>query len=416
MKLIALITLLSALLFSGEHIKRQWKKGMTFNEYLFTHHISQKRVRPVSKGDKKYLSDIRSQYPFYEELDSKGKLVRAFIPINKKMQIELYKSGKGYRYDITSIPVKIEEHFANIKVLSNLHSDIVKQTKSINLAEAVSKFLKHSFDTRRFKRGDRVYVVYDQKIREGEPFLSPQIKIVKIRSHKRSYYFYAKGEQKIQEQVYYENKKETVTQKKKVTYTKCIDEGGRSQTFGMPLRRIRITSTFSYRRWHPILHRYRPHHGTDFGARRGTPLYAVADGVVIYAGWMGGYGKVTKIRHSDGFVSLYAHQSRFRLKRGAQVKKGQIIGYVGSTGRSTGPHLHFGLSKNGRWVNPMHYLGKRSLKGKCKTKRFTKIVEEKKEIIKRIKKSKKATKTKDSKMLKTHIEGLIKSNTKTKVW
>jgi murein DD-endopeptidase MepM/ murein hydrolase activator NlpD len=141
----------------------------------------------------------------------------------------------------------------------------------------------------------------------------------------------------------------------------------------MPLRHIRVTSSFSLRRWHPILHKYRPHHGTDFGARRGVPLLAVESGKIVYAGWMRGYGKVVKIKHKSGFISLYAHQSRIRVRLGQRVKKGQIIGYVGSTGRSTGPHLHFGLMKNGRWVNPMKYLGKT----KTVLKTFTKYKNEK---------------------------------------
>jgi septal ring factor EnvC (AmiA/AmiB activator) len=87
---------------------------------------------------------------------------------------------------------------------------------------------------------------------------------------------------------------------------------------------------------------------------------AVNDGVVIFSGRKGGYGNVVKIRHKGGYVSLYAHQSKIRVKRGQRVKKGQIIGYVGSTGRSTGPHLHFGLYKKGRAIDPLKVLKKKS--------------------------------------------------------
>lgn len=85
---------------------------------------------------------------------------------------------------------------------------------------------------------------------------------------------------------------------------------------------------------------------------------------------MGGYGKVVKIKHPGGYESLYAHQSRIRVKRGQKVKKGQIIGYVGSTGRSTGPHLHFGMKKHGKWINPMRVLRKASIKDTV-LKKFT---------------------------------------------
>jgi hypothetical protein len=196
----------------------------------------------------------------------------------------------------------------------------------------------------------------------------PDIKVMKVKTKKLDQFIYVDedghGYKEMDKQVAY-----TVTGKKKVTYTRRVS--GKGSTFAMPLRHPRVTSSFSYRRWHPILHRYRPHHGTDFGARRGTPLLAVNDGKVSFAGWMGGYGKVVKIKHAGGYESLYAHQSRIRVKRGQKVKKGQIIGYVGSTGRSTGPHLHFGLKKNGRWVDPMKYLRKKSIKTSI-LKKFTK--------------------------------------------
>jgi hypothetical protein len=129
----------------------------------------------------------------------------------------------------------------------------------------------------------------------------------------------------------------------------------------MPVRHVRITSSFSHRRWHPIIKRYRPHHGTDFGGKRGTPLLSIADGVVSFAGRMSGYGNVVKIKYSGGYEALYAHQSRIHAKNGQRVKKGDIIGYLGNTGMSTGPHLHFGLMRYGKWIDPMTILRKTSV-------------------------------------------------------
>jgi hypothetical protein len=100
-------------------------------------------------------------------------------------------------------------------------------------------------------------------------------------------------------------------------------------------------------------------------------LLAVNSGRVSFSGWMGGYGNVVKIKHAGGYESLYAHQSKRRVKRGQKVSKGQVIGYVGSTGRSTGPHLHFGLKKRGRWIDPMRVLRKKSIKTSV-MKKFTK--------------------------------------------
>ncbi len=118
----------------------------------------------------------------------------------------------------------------------------------------------------------------------------------------------------------------------------------------------RISSPFGYR-IHPITHTRRMHRGIDIGTRGATPpIVAAGNGRVIYAGWRGGYGKCTMIDHGDGLVSVYAHQSSIGVRVGARVSAGQRIGRIGSTGFSTGPHLHFETRVNGVARNPMNYL------------------------------------------------------------
>jgi murein DD-endopeptidase MepM/ murein hydrolase activator NlpD len=121
-----------------------------------------------------------------------------------------------------------------------------------------------------------------------------------------------------------------------------------------PLRYSRISSSFTSARRHPILKITRPHHGIDYAAPVGTPLWAVADGKVIYRGWAGGFGNLVKIRHSNGYISYYAHLSRFArgLSVGSTVQQKQVIGYVGKSGLATGPHVCFRIAKDGRFVNP----------------------------------------------------------------
>lgn len=121
-----------------------------------------------------------------------------------------------------------------------------------------------------------------------------------------------------------------------------------------PLAVTRITSRFSKNRMHPILGYSRPHEGVDYGAPTGTPVKAVGDGHVTFRGWAGGYGNQIILRHSDGLESLYSHLSGFArgLTNGQRVRQGQVIGFVGSTGLSTGPHLDFRLRKDGKFLNP----------------------------------------------------------------
>ncbi|MEM9249852.1 MAG: M23 family metallopeptidase [Pseudomonadota bacterium] len=120
--------------------------------------------------------------------------------------------------------------------------------------------------------------------------------------------------------------------------------------FAMPVKSgVRMTSGFG-RRWG------RPHNGTDFAGPVGTPIFATADGVVTHATWLGGYGQVIKIQHEFGIETRYAHLSRIRVKVGERVSKGQRIGDMGNTGRSTGPHLHYETRVNGNAVNPMNFI------------------------------------------------------------
>jgi len=120
----------------------------------------------------------------------------------------------------------------------------------------------------------------------------------------------------------------------------------------MPVYGGRVTSNFGARR-HPVLGYTRMHAGIDFGAPHGAPIYAVGDARVIYSGWHGGHGNYVKLDHGGGFATAYAHMSRVAVPNGARVSAGQVIGYVGSTGLSTGPHLHYELYQNGRAVNPL---------------------------------------------------------------
>ncbi len=120
-----------------------------------------------------------------------------------------------------------------------------------------------------------------------------------------------------------------------------------------PVDGARVSSRFGMRK-HPILGYSKMHQGVDFAAPRGTPVFAAGDGVIAQSGRNGGYGKYVRIRHTSNYHTAYAHLQKFAKgqKSGQRVKQGDIIGYVGSTGRSTGPHLHYEVLKNGRQVNP----------------------------------------------------------------
>ena len=120
-----------------------------------------------------------------------------------------------------------------------------------------------------------------------------------------------------------------------------------------PLRFTRISSRFSLSRLHPILGVRRPHLGVDYAAPAGTPVQAAADGVVIVAGWEGGYGRTVRLRHANGYETLYGHLSRVDVRRGQRLQQGARLGAVGATGLATGPHLDYRMARNGQFVDPL---------------------------------------------------------------
>ncbi len=330
-----ILILFSSPLFSAKITNNFWKKGLTFEEYLKKHKISKDIINLLDKDDAQLIPEINDERRFYELIASNGVLLQTLIPIGEELQIHLFRTPRGYKVEIIPVIYQKETYLALLSIEKNPYTDIIKKTKNKKLANEFTKVLKYSVNFRTIKKGDRLAIVYDQKMRLGQPINIPDIKVAMIETAGKRHYVFKHSDGNY----YDDNGQELI-----------------KRYMGRPLHHIRITSPFTYRRYHPILKRYKAHLGTDFGAKRGTPIFAVADGKVIFSGNLGGYGKVIKIRHTDEYVTLYAHQSRLKAKVGDIVKKGQIIGYVGSTGRSTGPHLHFGVYKSGRAINPMRII------------------------------------------------------------
>jgi len=142
-----------------------------------------------------------------------------------------------------------------------------------------------------------------------------------------------------------------------------FDESGHSMRrdfLKTPLEYRRISSGFSRRRFHPILKIYRPHLGIDYAAPSGTPISALGDGVVVYCGKRGGFGKYIQIKHGDAYETCYGHLSGYKkgIHKGSHVKQGELIGYVGATGLATGPHLDFRVKYRGSFINPNNIKSK----------------------------------------------------------
>ena len=356
-----LLVSFSTLSFSAKVKYATWKKGLSFENYLLEHNIPPEILKTLDQDDALLVSDVDEDQKFYELIASNGVLLQALIPVGEELQLHLRKTYKSYDLKIIPIAYQKGTYVTLLSVDKTPHYDIIHKVKNQRLAKEFTRLLKHSVNFRGIQKGDKLAIIYDQKMRLGQPIGIPDIKVAMLESHHKKNYVFKHSDGK-----YYNAEGKVLIQK----YMR------------KPLKHVRITSHFTKRRYHPVLKRWKAHHGTDFGARRGTPILAAADGKVIFSGRLGGYGKVVKIRHKESYMTLYAHQSRIKVKRGKRVKQGQIIGYVGSTGRSTGPHLHFGLYKNGRPINPMRLVKFSSdgLTGKGKRaylnrkRKYTKII------------------------------------------
>ena len=189
------------------------------------------------------------------------------------------------------------------------------------------------------QKGDTFKILYEQRSREGQETRSAmRILAAELNS----------AGQKLTA-IYFEK------QKGQGNYYNLEGQSLARSFLRFPLEFTSITSHFTESRLHPILKTNMPHMGVDFAAQRGTPVRAVGDGLISEAGWNGNYGKAIDIKHDSTYTSRYAHLQGFApgIRSGSKVTKGQIIGYVGSTGRATGPHLHFELFKDQQFIDPL---------------------------------------------------------------
>jgi murein DD-endopeptidase MepM/ murein hydrolase activator NlpD len=366
LKIILSLILTFTLHFASSLQEEIWWKGESLLTFFEKHQIPRDVYFNLSKTDKELCSEIYAGVLYQMMVDEKGKVEQVLIPISEEMQLHIFKDLKG-KFTLDIIPIEFRETTQTIviPIKNSPYQDIVEVTGNNSLANEFIIAFKKSVNFTRLRKNDLVAIKYKQKIRMGRYFGTPEILGASVQVRKKFYYIF----QNPTDKRYYNEEAKSLG----------------SFLLRIPLRYTRISSKFTLKRYHPILKRYRAHLGVDFAAPRGRMVNATADGKIIHKGNKGGYGKTIMIRHKNGLRSLYAHLSSFnkKIKVGSYVKQGQFIGRVGTTGRSTGPHLHFGLYKNGRAVNPLSVISvtKTKLAGK-KRKDFLKIVKAIKEDLK----------------------------------
>ena len=354
---ILILLLIPFTIFASKVDTYRVQKGQTYLTLLEKQKLPLKRLYYDLDNDDQILTQEIKAGVHYQILHSKNnRIQQVLLPLNEELQIHIYEYKDKYNFEIIPIIYTKKTEAITLKITRSPHYDIYKKTGSTKIASAfVSAFDKSLNFKRDLRVGDTLVMIFEQKYRHGKKFSMPVLKTAMIEMRKKKHYIYLNKDDR-----YYNEKG-------------CKVEGF---LLARPVRGARISSYFSKRRFHPILKRWKAHLGIDYAARRGTPIHAAGSGKISWAARMGSYGNLVKIQHEDGYETRYAHMKSFRrgIKRGKWVKKGDVIGYVGTTGRSTGPHLHFELRKRGRAINPLRVVQvtTKKLKGK-KRKEFLKL-------------------------------------------
>ncbi len=356
MKRILIFILILLSYMSGAYLEvNRWKSGETFLDFLKRNKLPSSIYYNLDSGDKELATEIITGIKYQMLKDKNGSIEQVLIPVGEELQLHIKKVDGNYTLTTTPIVYEEKEEELSIPIIKSPYQDIINATKNYLLAYQFVQSYKKSVNFKRIRKGDRLVIFYKQKTRLGKQFGSPVIEASMIEVHGKKHYVFLFNKGR-----YYNAKGKEV-------------EGF---FLALPVKYTRISDRFTYKRWHPILHIYRAHLGIDYAAPIGTPVKAARAGKIIFAGRKGGYGNAIIIRHEGLYKTLYGHLRNFRrgIKRGKYVKQGQVIGYVGSTGLSTGPHLHFGLYRGSRAINPANsvHITKSILRGK-KRKEFLKL-------------------------------------------
>ncbi len=249
----------------------------------------------------------------------------------------------GFHADSVSVtkgenPMELVRQHREAVINSSLWGAIMAENMPYALAAEVEDIYQWTVDFFGIQAGDSFSVIYDEKFVNGESVGIGRVWGALFNHNGKQYYAipYAQEQGKLR-------------------YWEYNGESLRKQLLKAPLKFTRISSKFSNARLHPVHKVYRPHHGVDYAAPSGTPVHSVADGTVVFAGWGGGGGNTLKIKHAGNLQTGYLHLKSFAkgIKVGTKVSQGQLIGYVGSTGTSTGPHLDYRIWKNGTPIDPL---------------------------------------------------------------
>ena len=323
-------------------ITHKVSKGETFNKILNNYKIPkseiQKIIKILSKENK--LNNLKTNQIIIFTIDQSenNKITNLLFPVSRTKRIQLTRDSISENFKKKEIVTNLNKRiiFQEGKILKSLYKTAIDLGIQANVIIEFARIYGFQVDFQRdIRKGDNFQIMYEVfEDDEGKIFETGNVIFADLilRNQKNTLYYFNKRNSK----GHYDKNGKSI--KKALMKT--------------PINGARLSSSFGMRK-HPIDGYNKLHKGTDFAAPLGTPIMASGDGKIIRAKWCGGGGNCIKIKHNSTYSTVYAHMSKFAvgIKNGVRVKQGQIIGYVGSTGKSTGPHLHYEVIKNGKKIN-----------------------------------------------------------------
>jgi len=287
---------------------------------------------------RKRLSQLRPGQALEVGVDHDGGLRHIRFRSSSEQQVRVEANDDGLQTRLEDLPIKVSTRFASGEIRSSLFGATddagIPDSVAVQIAEIFSGVVDFH---RGLRRGDRFWVVYEQRSSAGEPLQAGRVLAAEFRNGGTThvaYWFATAGE--------------------RGGYYTADGKSLRRQFLLSPLEFSRVSSGFTNARYHPVLKEWRAHRGIDYAAPIGTRVRATAEGVVDFAGTQGGYGNIVIVRHHGGYSTAYAHLSRFApgLRKGSRIGQGDTLGFVGMTGLASGPHLHYEFRVNGQQVDP----------------------------------------------------------------
>ena len=323
--------------------EEQVAEGENFNSFLNRLGISDTEVHNLlaQKSFSPDLVKLRANQMVSIQADNKGGLsaIQFFSDDDdgEKILLALEKVQGNWQASANEVETVTLPTLRAVNVVTSARGALAQARVPVEIREAISEIFNDRFELDDLKEGDTVRVLYESHYFRGQEVSTGNIMALEVGKSGRLYqaYYFDHGDNT---GAYYDHR------------GKALSKGEFAK---IPVNATRVSSPYGTR-FHPILKTYRMHSGIDYAAPTGTPIMAPADGVVSFAGVKGGYGNAIMLNHRKGMETLYGHMSAFvsGVSAGKSVKAGDVIGFVGSTGRSTGPHLHYELRINGQIVDP----------------------------------------------------------------